>query len=252
MENNGHWTFGGEDRREALIAALPPLLFGVGSGLAASSGQLAISVAAWLLLVAVLIGGGLLALARRLPDWGYTWLGAAMMVAVLLVKALAEELAETGRFLISPAGDAAVTGVVFLVGLIVLIAAALRGWQWAGLVSIGLSSTLGLSIGNTLTNRPFQRYDLALMIVPLGLVISALTYLYVRGKDVARVAALIGVWCVNSGIIGMALRVWQPWFATRERPTPFWPVLLLSTGMLLAGPFLGLLRLPLRRLLRQA
>jgi hypothetical protein len=252
MDNNRHWAFGGEDRRVASVAALPPLLFGVGSALAMWSAQLAVRVAAWLLLAAVLIGGGLLAFARRLPDWGYTWLGAAMMVAILLVKLLAEELAETGRFLISPAGDAAVTGAVLLVGLVVFTAAALRGWQRAGLVSIGLSSTLGLSIGNALTNRPFERYDLALMVVPLGLLISALTYLYVRGKDVARVGALIGVWCVNSGIIWVALQVWQPWFTTRERPTPFWPVLLLSTGMLLTGPFLGLLQSPLRHLLRQA
>jgi hypothetical protein len=175
MDNNGHSTYGGEDPREALIAALPPLLFGVGGALAVSSGQLAISVAAWLLVAAVLIGGGLLALVRRLPDWGYTWLGAAMMVVVLLVKALAEELAETGRFVISPAGDAALTGVVLLVGLVVLLAAALRGWQRAALVSIGLSSTMGLSIGYTLGNRPFQRYDLALMVVPPAVLISGLT-----------------------------------------------------------------------------
>jgi hypothetical protein len=255
-------------RRQALVAALPPLLYGLGIAMkepvtggawyAVPPWRLAAGVAMVLIPAAVIAIGGLFALVRRLPDWGYTWVGAALMGLALLVKTLAEERADQGQFLISPVGDAAVGVVVLLAGLAVLIVAALRGWQQAGMVSIGLSATLGLSLCATVAVPPFHRHDLALLAGPLGLLVAVLTYAYARGPGSARglgltrIVILASVELVNVGLTWMADQAWQAWLLARGRPSPLWPLLVLLTGSLAAGPFLGLLGRPLRRALGRA
>ena len=139
--SNSTSVYRGPDRSRSLVAALPPLLLGLGILLnALIVGAPWYTVPAWrfylgmaleLLAAVVIAAGGAIALWRRLPDWGYTWLGAALMLLAGGIKVLAEERAETGQFLISPAGDIAVMMLVFLAGLAALAAAALRGWAQA-------------------------------------------------------------------------------------------------------------------------
>ncbi len=259
-ERIGKWRI--DNPRRALAAALPPLLFSLGIALSwqvigvpwytAPPWRLIAGVVVGLAPAAVIAIGGLIALVRRLPDWGYVWVGAAMMGLALLLKTLAEERAEVGAFLISPVADIIVMLVVLLAGLVVLSVAALRGWPQAGLMSIGLAATLGLSLFYAVAIPPFYRRDVALLAVPLGLLVAALTYVYARGSDLARIAVLVGIELVNVGIAWAADRVWQDWLLARGQPSPLLPLLVLLTGALLAGPLLGLLGRPLRGVLRRA
>ena len=115
-----------------------------------------------------------------------------------------------------------------------------------------LAATLGLSLFQMVAVPPFYRLDVALLSVPLGLLVAALTYVYVRGADLARIAVLVGVELVNVGIAWAADRVWHDWLLARGQPSPLLPLLVLLTGALLAGPLLGLLGRPLRGVLRRA
>ncbi|MFH1486916.1 MAG: hypothetical protein ABIH46_12665, partial [Chloroflexota bacterium] len=150
----GSWSM--DSDREALVAALPPLLLGLGIALsslvirdpwyAVPSWRMGAGIALGVIPVAVLAVGGLIALAKRLPDWGYTWSGFALMGFVLLVKTLADERADEGAALVSPVGDI-VVGLVLLLGIIALLGVtAMRGWRQAGLVSIAFSAIAGLSL----------------------------------------------------------------------------------------------------------
>ena len=83
-------------QRQSLVGALPPLLVGLGIALmwliiggpwyTAPSWRLILAVVVGLVPFAVLGGGGLIALVRRLPDWGYTWVGGALMGLMLMVQ----------------------------------------------------------------------------------------------------------------------------------------------------------------------
>jgi len=254
-------TWSADGRRQTLVAAMPPFLFGMGiavvggtllalggpphevdlSGLS-GAGFIA-GMVVGLLPVVVLFVGGVLATARRLPAWGYTWVGAALTGVFLVLVLVGDER----EFLISPAADFVVVVLVLLTGLVAVGAAALRGWREAGLVSMGYSATLGLSLCFWVVASPFERYDLALLGAPLGLLVAALITVYINGSDAARVAALLGVGVVDAGLTWMAQQVWQPWFNIHGGPSPIAALLAILIGLLMVGPVLSLLGRPLRR-----
>lgn len=250
------------DRRRVLLAVLPPLLYGLGIALKAliigapwytvPAWRLVAGIAAELLAATVLVVGGLVALVRRLPDWGYAWSGAGLMTLALGLQVLAEERAETGQSIVSPAVDLAMGALIVLAGVLVLLIAAWRGWPQAGLASIGLSTTLALSACSSATNAPFHRYDLALVAGPLGLLAAALTYCYARSTGTIRVAAIAVIGLANAGAAWIVNRAWQAWLVARGRPSILLPLLVLLAGSLLAGPLLGLFVPPLRRVVKRA
>ncbi len=260
-----------ESQRQALVVALPPLVFGLGitamflvivpldrlviggasppihvTGL---SLRFAIGLAVGLIMVTVLAVGGLVAAVRRLPGWGYTWVGADLMGLLLVLMVIGDDR----EFLISPAADIALLALFLLAGLAALTAAALRGWQQAGLVSIGLATTVGLSLCFFVTAGPFNRFDLALLAGPLGLLVAALTYAYACGADSTRIAVLVSMGLLNAALLWMAeQQVWQPWYLSHGEPGHFWPWLAVLTALLLIGPMLSLVGRPLHRVLRRA
>gem|GEM_PF-5276339 len=239
-------NWGIDGQRQAVAAALPPLLFGLGIALASlvrggpwyavPFWRLILSVVVGFIPAAVIAGGGFVALVRRLPDWGYTWVGASLMGLLLLAKTTTEELAEEGTFLISPLEGPLVGVLILLAVLAALSVAALRGWRQAGLVSIGLSATFGLSLCFAVTAGPSHRHDLALLAGPLGLLSAALIYAYARGSRLVPIAVFLALWLLNAGLVWMANRVWQPWLVAGGKPSPAWPLMVLLTGLLLVGP----------------
>lgn len=245
------------DKREAFLAALPPILLGLGILVNAlvvgapwytvPTWRLAVGIATQLTAALALLGGGLLALVRGLPDWGYTWAGAALTTVALGVNVAAEERAEVGLPLVSPAADVVIVILLMLAGLTVLFLAARRGWSQAGLVSIGLSAVLALSLCATATNAPFYRYDLAILVAPLALLIAVLIYLYARRPGPARIAAIVAVGGAGAAAALIVDQAWRAWLAARGRPSPLLPLLILLIGSLLAGPALGVSTQFLRR-----
>ena len=263
IEENGDgpWTI--DARNRAVLAALPPLVLGVGIALSALiNGGSWFDLAGWqqvlvilltLLPVGVLGIGGAIALLRSLPDWGYTWAGSALLAGAVLFKILVEESAEVGAAVVSPVADVAIALVIVLAGGVVLAVAALRGWAQAGLTSIGFAATFGITTLSMVRAAPFHRSDLVLFAALLGLLQAFLTYLYVRGRGAqsTRWLTLISIWVLNGAPILLAHRVWQPWLAARGRTSPLAPLLVIVTILAWAGPLAGLLGRPVRRALHR-
>jgi hypothetical protein len=251
-----------EDRRAAILAGLPLLLFGLGIALQALIYQGPYhTVPMWRIILSVVLGmipmaaiglGAIIALVRRLPDWGWIWLGSAFMGVVLFIKTMVEEMADEGRPLTSPTGETAIMILVLAIGGALILAAALRGWRRAGLLSIGFAGTLGLSMFMAISAAPFNRTDLALLAMPLGLLMTTLVYTFTRGTDPVQYAVILGVGLVNAGLIVMANQVWTHWLTARGSSSPLLPLLILSALLLLVGPLAGLFLRPIQRTLGRA
>jgi len=246
-----------EDKREAVIASLPPLLFGIGLALGAlviwepwyvvPQWRLWTGIAVGLIPAIVVAVGGFLALVKRLPAWGYSWAGGAVMGAVLLVKTLAEEQAEFGLPLLSPVLDI-LLAIFLLVGIIALvIVCAWRGWRQAGLTSLGFATLAGMSSFGIATAAPLNRYDLALLAAPVGAAMSWLTYIYVRKGDAGRLVAILSYGLMNAVVF---LAIASAWNLPVGRPSPVIPFLVVLTGALLVGPVAGLIGRPVRRMIQ--
>lgn len=246
-----------ENQRDAIIASLPPMIFGIFIAL----GALVIwepwyTIPRWRLIlgfaVTILPGlfiglGGVWALIRRIPIWGYTWVGGAVMGAVIFIKTLAEERADSGLALLSTALDMVLA--MFLLGSVIALVlfTAWRGWRQAGLTSLGFATLAGMSSFLMATAAPFSRYDLALLAVPVGLAMSALTYLYVRKGDVGRVIVIAGYGVINAVVFLMVASIWD---LSPASPSPVIPFLIVLTGALLIGPIAGFIGSPVRKIIQ--
>jgi hypothetical protein len=249
QKSSPSWVFSSKGR--AWLAALPPVIFGAGGVLAilaARTGNLILVVAVWVFISAIIGVGGLAALVKRLPDWGWTWCGSALMLVAVALKILAEELAEVSHFIISPFGDLALMGAILLVGFILLLTAARHGWQPGGLVSLGFAAIFGLTTLSLVSSAPFNRADLVLLMLPGGILFGLLIWFYIKASDTARVLFLVGAWLLNAGMFYLVHWVWMPWQSVRGGPSLLIPLLVFSTGFLLSGPVIGLLRRPFMRL----
>jgi hypothetical protein len=176
-----------------------------------------------------------IAAANRLPAWAYTWVAADVIGLVGALNLVAEDR----TFVFSPIADIVVLALFLLAGLTSLSAVALRGWQHSGLLALGVSGALSLSLCFWAAAGPF-RVDLGLLAAPAGLLLAAATYAYMRGPAVTRIAALVAAGITAAGLswaVDRAFQSWEPFFGA---PKLFWPMLALSSGPLVIGPLLGL------------
>lgn len=246
-----------ENRRDAIVASLPPVMMGFGIAL----GALIIwkpwhTIPNWrlmtgfaiMLLPALIIGlGASWALIKRVPSWSHTWIGGAGMGLVLFVKTIAEERADFGLPMISPVMDNIIV-IVLLLGIAALIgASAWQGWRHAGMVSLGFATMAGMASFSMATAAPLNRYDLALLAAPVGLGMSLLTYLFVCKGDLGRVIAIVGFGLLNAV---MLLVVAKAWDIPSVRAFPVVPFLVVLTGALLVGPIAGLIGRPVRKVIQ--
>lgn len=253
-DNTGNW--GIKDRKMALLASLPPLLIGLsfsvtwliigGKWYEASFLQLRFGLAAGLLLAGVVALGGLYALFRRFLVWGFTWLGADLVGFLLLLSGLADDR----PFLISREVDYAILGLAMVFAAVVLIAAVLRAWQAAGLMSIGMSTTMALSNVHLMAIPPYNRADLAVLGVVFGMIFFLLTFFYVRTSKKLQIAILCAIGLINLGIVWLANYIWSGYEGSGShlgRVSPFIPFAIFVVLMLLSGPLAGLFSKPIRK-----
>lgn len=260
-KDGANWRI--EDRRQALYVALMPVVIGLGIGLKDIAlwpdykvvpvwrFALALGILGASMLAVIVVG--VIAVLRKLPDWGFIWAGGGLMAVVLGLRVLADELMEQGaNGLISPSWDMAIMVSLMAAGFVLLVVAAWRGWQQAGLVSMGMAITTGLELFNAVTYAPFNRYLLSLIALPVSVVIGLLVYAYCRGRERVRLATLAGIAALNIGTVMMANQVWLSHPLGRDGDTPVIPLLILLNGLLLAGPVIGLIGKPIRRRLQGA
>ena len=255
ITENKSWRI--ENRRDAIIASLPPVMIGVDIAL----GALIVwepwyTIPRWrlitgfatMMLPGLLIGlGGIWALMKRIPTWSHTWIGATGMGLVLLVKMIAEERADFGLPLISPVMDNVIL-VLLLLGLAAIIGiSAWQGWRHAGMVSLGFATMAGMASFSMATAAPFNRYDLALLAIPVGIIMSLLIYLFVRKGDMGRVIAIIVYGSMNAVIFLIVANIWN---LPKGSSSPVLPFLIVLTGALLIGPIAGLVGRPVRKVIQ--
>jgi hypothetical protein len=245
-------------KQQAVIGAFPPAVLGIGIMLASlirtdvwyrlPTWQLYLSVGS-VLLAGVVVGiGGLMALVKRIPDWGLTWVGCAFMGITLFMQVTISEGVDEGWFSISPIAEIALGLAFFLVGCILLLWTANRGWSQAGVFTIAVAATMGLSLFQSLTAAPFNRDDIALMAGPLGVLFSYLIYVYIRQDDRLRIAVIAGIGVTNVVVVFIAVNAWQSWFESRGTASPLLPLLVILTGLLLSGPLSALVLKPIKRI----
>ena len=248
--------------RRMLIAALPPLLFGLGLTVTnlismrvkvdLGDPLFLLGLGATLLPAAVIGLVALYALIKRIPPWSPSWVGFGFMGFVLFLNLLGDEQAEVGKYLLSAAGDLLLLLLLLLIGVGFLIAIGLRGWRQAGLFSLGLAGMLGITVFTSITAGPFLRHDIARYAVLVGLLMSALIYIYMRGTDMARFGVIAGTGILNLALAGIANSVWNASPFMEGRPSVILPMVVLLTAMLLSGPVTAVLIRPIKKTLRRA
>jgi hypothetical protein len=191
------------------------------------------------------------ALWKRIPNWGYSWIGYSYMGLVLFIKTLAEEQADEGLSIISPVVDNIIAILVLLGMAVFLGIAILRGWQQAGLLSFSYAGMMSISLFGMLSAAPINRLDLTLFVAPASLMIALLIYLYCRSADKQRVASIFALSLLYVGILSAVFYAWQPWYLERGGTSPILPLFVIFMILLLSGPMLGVLGTPIRRILRR-
>jgi hypothetical protein len=257
---------GGATRRDALLAALPPVLLGLSIGISlllraplgrlviggptrvhyspgVITGGLMVTIGLIGLAALILVIGGVVAVAQRLPLCGTTWVGTTVMVIVVALMAVAEDL----PYLVSPVID-----VLIMMALMLLLGAALGAVGWrgpllGGLAGLSTTMILSLVVVSWASNPPINRLDVGLLVGPLGLVYGGLIFGFVTGPPARRVALLAvgGLLCLGM-MVGVEYGVFWQWRVSHGRPGQ--PLILLAVGMALLafGPAVGLVAQRLR------
>lgn len=257
---------GGATRQDALLAALPPVLLGLSIAISLLlraplsrlviggptrihyspgiiTGGMMVGIGALVLAALILVIGGVVAVARRLPLWGYTWVGTTVMVIVFALMVAADDL----PYLVSPVID-----VLIMMALLLLLGAALGAVGWrgpllGGLAGLSTTMILSLVVVSWASNPPFNRLDVGLLVGPLGLVYGGLIYGFVTGPPARRAALLAvgGLLCLGT-MWGVEYSVFWQWRVSHGQTGQ--PLILLAVGLaiLTFGPAVGLVAQRLR------
>jgi uncharacterized membrane protein YhaH (DUF805 family) len=257
---------GGATRRDTWLAALPPALLGLSITISLLlraplsrlviggptpvhyspgiiTGGMAVGMGVTVLAALILVIGGVVAAARRLPPWGHTWIGTTVMVIVFALMVAADDL----PYLVSPLID-----VLIMMALLLLLGAALGAVGWrgpllGGLAGLSTTMILSLVVVSWASNPPFNRLDVGLLVGPLGLIYGGLLYGFVTGSPARRAAlltvggllCLVTMWGVEYGVF------WQ-WRVNHGQTGQ--PLILVAVGLaiLAFGPAVGLVAQRLR------
>jgi hypothetical protein len=147
-----------------------------------------------LLLFAVVV---LVALVRRLADWGLPWLGYFFGFFIVFVPdAIGEDLDYGGPVPIGTVVFAVVVGLAYAVAVVV---AARRGWRRAALLSFGIGGVVHLFMLGFLVGPSSGEHLPVLLAIPVALVDALLVWLYVRGTDALRTVALAAFVLITLG-----------------------------------------------------
>ena len=185
-----------------------------------------------------LVIGGVVAVARRLPLWGYTWIGTTVMVVVSALVVAADDL----PYLVSPVID-----VLIMMALLLLLGAALggagrRGPLLGGLAGLSTTMILSTIVVSWASNPPINRLDVGLLVGPLGLVYGGLIYGFVTGPTARRVALLaVGGSLCLAMMVGVEYGIFWQWRVSHGQTGQ--PLILLIVGLaiLAFGPAAGLI-----------
>lgn len=257
---------GGATRRDAWLAALPAVLLGlsitvslllrapvsrlviggptrVRYGPGINTGGMVVGIGVLLLAVLTLVAGSVVSVVRRLPLWGYTWAGAAVMAILCALIAVADD----SPYLVSPVIDVLIVIVLLLMMGAALGAAGWRGPLLGGLAGLSTTMILSLVVVSWASAAPFSRLDIALLAGPLGLLYGGLLYGFVTGPPARRAALLAvgGLLCLGT-MGGVEYSVFWQWRLSQGQTGQIWTLLAVGAALLTFGPVIGFVAQTLR------
>jgi hypothetical protein len=161
-----------------------------------------------------LTGGTIVALLRGLPPWAGPWLSTTAAAWSGLAVYMMEDPTVLNNDLIE---------LLLVAGLLalVLLSLVLAGWRnvRSGLLAgLTLSMVFVQSIVFNAAAAPVQRFDVALLVLPVGLVQGALLYLVACGGPVTQWVSAVSVAALallfDIAVIFWVRTVWQDWLAS--------------------------------------
>jgi hypothetical protein len=257
---------GGATKRDAWLAALPPVLLGLSIALSlllraplsqlviggptrvhyapgVITGAMMVTIGVIALASLILVIGGVVAVAQRLPLWGHTWVGTTVMVIVLALMVVSDDL----PYLVSPVIDMLIVIALMLLLGAALVAVAWRGPLLGGLAGLSTIMILSLVVVSWASNPPISRLDVGLLVGPLGLVYGGLIYGFVTSSPARKTALLTigGILCLAT-MWGAEYGVFWQWRVSHGQTGQ--PLILLAVGLaiLAFGPAVGLAAQKLR------
>jgi hypothetical protein len=253
-------------RRDAWLAALPPVLLGLSIGISlllraplsrlviggptrirytpgVITGGMMVTIGVIVLASLILVIGGVVAAARRLPLWGTTWVGTTVMVIVFALMVVSDDL----PYLVSPLIDMLIALALMLLLAAVLAAVGWRGPLLGGLAGLSTIMILSLVVVSWASNPPMNRLDVGLLVGPLGLIYGGLIYGFVTGPPARRTALLAvgGLLCLAT-MFSVEYGVFWQWRVSHGQTGQ--PLILGAVGLaiLAFGPAVGLVAQKLR------
>jgi hypothetical protein len=257
---------GGATRRDAWLAALPPLLLGLSIAISllvraplsqlviggptrvhytpgVITGGMAVGIGAIALASLILVIGGVVAVAQRLPLWGTTWVGTAVMVIVFALMVVSDDL----PYLVSPLIDTLIALALMALLAAVVGAVGWRGPLLGGLAGLSTTMILSLVVVSWASNPPINRLDVGLLVGPLSLIYGGLIVSFLTGPPARRIAlmAIGGLLCLAT-MFGVEYGVFWQWRVSHGQAGQ--PLILGAVGVaiLAFGPAVGLAAQKLR------
>lgn len=203
QEKTNKWTI--DNPRQVLISILPPMLLGLGISLTwwiiggpwfeAAESIRKIAIYVGLIPVIIIVLAGIYGLMKRLPKWSALWLGTNICGAALVCQSLIDENMELAS---NPA--VIIIGILAAIGAIAIgIVISMRNWKHAGLLGIGLSSTICIFNAHLLSVGPLNRVEFGWLAVAAGFILSVLSYIFVRSeKTYTAITAFITIALLNT------------------------------------------------------
>lgn len=230
-----------EDHRTTLFSTLAPMLIGLGISItwfiigapwyisSESMRKLAILIGSIpaLLIAAVCIWAFL----KKTPAWSATWLGTAITGTALVIQSLAED----NTFFASSYGYALIA-IFGIISLMIAITIALRNYQQAGLLGIGLSSMITLFQCHILSAGPTYHFWIGMAAILPGLLFSAMAYLFIRATQMKdRVIILLGTAVLNITGVWLTARIYSPYLIQQGKISFAFPLAVIVCIALISG-----------------
>lgn len=248
--NENKWVL--SSKKDRILAVLPPMLFGLGISLTwgimagpwyqTGEATRTTAILVGLIPVVLIAGVGMWGLLKKIPVWSPVWYGVDICGALLALQALADNDPVFFNNPLVLVGS--ILGIVAL--LIIAIIIALRGWEQAGLLGIGLSSTICLFHGHALSVSPINQVNAGMLTVLVGLCFSALCHLFIKAEKIWQRAALLLVTAgLNITAVAYTANIYS---MERNGQSFFLPLVILITIALASGLLVQLAKISYRKI----
>ena len=193
-----------KENRQKLITSLPIFLIGLGiTGGCLIAGGACYEIPSWRLYSGIIFGGlislfigavSIIGLVKKIPEWSIIWISISIIGFLILLNFISSlEIPDYFEKIIL------ITTLV--IGLYIFYLITKQSWQNAGLLGIGLSTSLTLILFFIATNISHNEIRIGYYDAIIGLIYSIVTYLYLSTSIIKKIMILIVILIINALLI---------------------------------------------------